>query len=102
MIPSAVISWRGKWLSKRASDKEHISNNPPRSEITSKMLSEVNKKFSYADKNEQLKPDLQYEPVKLQLSSAYPLPRRCWRFRVRIRLPQSLPLWGRAPALSVS
>lgn len=48
------------------------------------MLSEVNKKFSYADKNDQLKPDLQYEPVKLHPSSVQPLHRLCWRFHVRI------------------
>lgn len=55
MIPSAVISWRGGWLSKTVLGKDNIYNNPLRSEITSKMLSEVNKKSSYTDKNEQLK-----------------------------------------------
>lgn len=37
------------------------------------MLSEVNKKFRHPDKNEQLKPDLQYEAEKLHLSSSHPL-----------------------------
>lgn len=37
------------------------------------MLSEVNKKFGYLDKNEQLKPDLQYEAEILLFPSSQPL-----------------------------
>lgn len=37
------------------------------------MLSEVNKNFRYPDKNEQLKPGLQYEAEKLHLSPSHPL-----------------------------